>query len=122
MKRMSWLVVGVSGLVIVVAVLCQNSLGLAQSWWPFGSNQGQEKMQGQGQAPVERAFSENNYKKLNEKERALAREKYDEFLKKNATANNDKNVSPDIEQIKPLELPENPFQSPDFKAFEGSKQ
>lgn len=118
MKRMSWLVIVAFGLVALVGVLCQYSSGFAQSGWPFGGNQ-EEKMRAQRQAPVERAFPKN-YRKLDEKERAVAEEKYDEFLKERANSRTDDDPTPDVQQIKPLELPNNPFQSPDFKAFEGS--
>lgn len=120
MNRTSFAVVLICAQMTVACVLCSHSPGYAQSLFGFGSDQEQEKLKAERQAPVERAFSEKNYRKLDEKERALAREKYDEFLKESATSKKDASDIPDIQQIKPLELPTDPFQSPDFKAFQGS--
>lgn len=114
--RIAWVV----GFVAVTYGLYLPASGLAQSLWPFRSGQEQEKMKAQGQAPVEQAFPKN-YRKLNEKERALVGEKYDEFLKERAKSKKDESSTPDMRQIQPLELPKDPFQSPDgSKAFEGS--
>lgn len=97
--------------------------GFAQSWLGLGNSQEEEKIKAQRQAPVERAFSENYYQ-LDEKERALAGEKYDMFLKQRADSIKSGEAAKDKAnlEIKPLNAPSDPFQSPDFKAFQGSKK
>jgi len=119
MKRMSY---SVSILVIAGCVVGLYSPGFTQSWLKLGNSQEQEKIKAQRQAPVERAFSENYYQ-LNEKERALAGEKYDMFLKQRADSIKSGEAAKEKANfdIKPLNPPSDPFQSPDFKAFQGSK-
>lgn len=84
---------------------------VAQSLWPFGNNQEQDKEQSQRQAPVERAFSEN-YWKLTEKQRALASDKYDEYVKqqKDQPPKDGPPQSEPKRTIKSLNAPDNPFQ------------
>jgi len=98
--------------------LWASTSSFAQSLWPFGTSQEQEKEQTQRQVPVERAFSEN-YWKLTEKQRALAGEKYEEYLKNTAHTKVAEETPVDI---KKLEAPTNPFQAPNSKASQGSRQ
>jgi hypothetical protein len=90
----------------------------AQSWLKLGSNQEQDKVKAQQQAPLERAFSQD-YWQLNEEQRALAAKQYNEFLRQpseqpestTSTPPSDKTDSTSSSsQIAPLKLPKNIFE------------
>jgi hypothetical protein len=113
MNRISKRIALASTVVLLTCGPWASTSSFAQSWWPFGDNQEQEKVQSQRQAPVERAFSEN-YWKLTEKQRALASDKYDEYLRQQkGQSTNDAPPPPRDKSkrtIKSLEAPDNPFQ------------